>query len=76
MDKLIRIPELLTQLDAAEAAQVDADQQESIARNCATDCHNKVNSLQKQIDAALRARRKDSPMRSDWHKESNREPAT
>lgn len=67
--EMTTIPELLTQLDEAESACVGADQEEAIARNRATDCHNKVNSLQKQIDAALHTRRKESPMQSDWRKE-------
>lgn len=57
---------LIAELHAASKAHELAQQQTSMAQNSECTALNRVNDLQKQIDAELAKVRKTAPRESDW----------
>ena len=61
-----KIAEISADLEAADTALLEAEQTESRARSVATDARNRVNTLQKEMDAALVAMRNAAGNDTDW----------
>lgn len=57
---------LLVQLDGAQMNLVEKQAAASYARNAETSALNKVNELQKKVDALIAEIKSKSPRESDW----------
>lgn len=62
------IPEILADLSAAGLVLSERRQEEAQARSAATAALNTLNGLQKELDEALAALKKDAPRETDWHR--------
>jgi hypothetical protein len=71
-----KLADLVAELDEATEALKSAQQSEQIARQHTTSARNRVNNLQKQIDAEVSERRKAAPWDTDWHSRHRAKAAT
>lgn len=62
------ITELAADLEQAKAALLAAAGRESIASQDATDCRNRLNNIQKAIDAWYENQKKNAPYYTEWKK--------
>ena len=70
-----KLTELLVELKTATAALDDAEKEEQMARNQATDIRNRVNGIQKAIDAEVLKMREGAKWNTEWHQQRSMERA-